>query len=435
MTFMNLLEYDAMTLGNHEFDDGPQVLSLFIQGLNFPVASSNVDVVDEPLLVGMIKKYAILDVGGRQVGIVGCTTEDAGNISKPGPNVFFAEVESSLEEAVSELESQGINIIVALSHCGLGKDKEIAAAVDGIDIIVGGHTHSLLSNTDPEAEGPYPVVVDSPSGDPVLVVTAKQWGQYLGDLDVSFDENGVPVEWSGEPILLDSLVPEAPEVLAVVEQMNGEVEPLTRMIVGRSDVDLVGDEDICRHYESNLGDLICDAMLWDTKHSGIQVTLFNGGGIRSGIRRGDITMANVLEVLPFGDTLATLELRGIDLRETLEFGVSRAENPQNEGTGRFLQVAGLKYTWNPSEPPGSRIVEVLVQNEDGTYSPLEDDTLYKIATSDYLRSGHDGYDILLMKAVEPYDFGRVISDVIVDYLGEFSPISPEPEGRITRVGE
>lgn len=432
-TFMNMMEYDAMTLGNHEFDDGPEVLAEFIGGLEFPVVSSNIDVIDEPLLREHIEKYTILDINGRMVGIVGCTTEDTSLISKPGPDVYFGEVISSLEETVDELGELDVNIIVALSHCGLKKDKEIAAAVDGIDIIVGGHTHSLLSNVDPEAEGPYPVVVESPDGNNVLVVTAKSWGQYLGDLDVTFDENGVPVEWTGEPVLLDPLVPEDSEVMAIVDEMNTEVEPLTRMVVGHTNVDLPGDEDTCRHYESSLGNLICDAMLWDTRHSGIQVILFNGGGIRSGIGKGDITLAEVLEVMPFGDTLATLELRGIDLWETLEYGVSRAEDPLNEGTGRFLQVGGLKYTWDPSEPPGSRIVEVLVKNEDGSYSPLEDDTLYKIATSDYLRNGHDGFEILLMKAVDPYDFGRVISDIFVDYLGEYSPVEPHVEGRISRV--
>jgi len=434
-TFMNMLGYDAMTLGNHEFDDGPEVLAGFIDGLEFPVVSSTVDVADEMLLRDKIKKYEILDVNGRMVGIIGCTTEDAGSISKPGPNTYFAEIEPALAEAVAELQDLDVDIIVALSHCGLNKDKEIAAAVDGIDIVVGGHTHSLLSNTDPDAEGPYPVVVESPSGNNVLVVTAKCWGQYLGAIDVSFDENGVPVEWTGEPVLLDSGVAEDPEVKAVVDEMNTEVEPLTRMIVGNTTVELTGEEGVTRHNESDLGNLICDAMLWETRHSGIQITLFNGGGIRSGIGQGDISMAEVLEVLPFGDTLATLELRGIDLRDTLEFGVSRAEDPMNEGTGRFLQVAGLKYTWDPSQPVGSRIVEVLVQNEDGSYSPLEDDTLYKIATSDYLRHGHDGFDILLMKAVDPYDFGRVISDILIDYLGEYSPVTPRVDGRVSRVGE
>jgi 5'-nucleotidase/UDP-sugar diphosphatase len=434
-TFMNMLGYDAMTLGNHEFDDGPEVLAGFIDGLEFPVVSSTIDVVDEPLLRDKIVKYTILDVNGRMVGVVGCTTEDTNTISKPGPNTYFDEVEPSLAETVAELENLDVDIIVALSHCGLNRDKAIAATVDGIDIIVGGHTHSLLSNTDPEAEGPYPVVVESPSGNNVLVVTAKCWGQYLGTLDVSFDENGVPVEWTGEPVLLDSSVPEDPHVKAVVDEMNTEVEPLTHMVVGNTTVELSGDEGVTRHYESNLGDLICDAMLWDTRHSGIRITLFNGGGIRSGIGQGDITMAEVLEVLPFGDTLATCGLMGSDLRDTLEFGVSRAEDPMNEGTGRFLQVAGLKYTWDPSQPVGSRIVEVLVENEDGTYSPLEDETLYEVATSDYLRHGHDGFDILLTKAIDPYDFGRVISDVIIDYLGEYSPVAPHVEGRITRVGE
>jgi 5'-nucleotidase len=432
-TFMNMLGYDAMTLGNHEFDDGPEVLSEFIKGLDFPVVSVNVDARDEPLLKDLIVPWKIVDMAHRRIGIIGLTTEDTNFVSKPGPNVYFDEIEAAAQSAAYALRAQDVNIIIALSHSGLSRDKEIAGKVSEIDVIVGGHTHSLLSNTDPEAEGPYPVVINSPSGEPVLIVTAKSWGKYLGDLNVEFNAQGIAKEWSGEPILLDSSVPEDEAVLAEVMVFNAEVDPLTHLVVGQAGSELVGDEDVCRHYECNLGDLITDAMLWDTKHSGIQIALFNGGGIRSGIRRGDITLANVLEVMPFGDTEATLGLTGADLRAVLEFGVSRAENPQNESTGRFLQVAGMRYTWDPSAEVGSRIVSVEIQNEDGTFSPLEDEKQYKIVTSDYLRGGHDGFTILLEKAIDPYDFGRVISDVLVDYLTEFSPVNPEVGERIKRV--
>jgi len=430
--FMNMLGYDAMTLGNHEFDDGPQELAPFVSGLDFPVVSANVKVENEPLLRDLIEPWVILDVDRHKVGILGFTTQEVPMVSKPGPNVVFEDIASSAQEVVDELEGQDVNIIIALSHSGLGKDMEIAGSVDGIDIIVGGHTHSLLSNTDENAEGPYPVMVTSPSGEPVLIVTAKSWGQYLGHLEVQFDDEGVAETWSGEPILLDATVPEDPEYVAKVQDMSEEVDMLRGMVIGETLTGLEGTELSCRHGESNLGNLIADAILWDSLASGATIGLYNGGGIRSGVPAGPITMAQALEVLPFTDTIATLDLLGSDLKEVLEYSVSRAEDPLNEGTGRFLQVSGLRFAWDPNQPVGSRILGVGIRNQDGTFSPLMDDNVYKIATSAYLREGGDGYAILRDRAILPYDFGRVISDVVVEYIELNSPLNPQVEGRIRR---
>ncbi|MCX6646740.1 MAG: bifunctional metallophosphatase/5'-nucleotidase [bacterium] len=432
-TFMNMLGYDAMTLGNHEFDDGTVTLTDFVSGLEFPVVSSNIDFSGEPALDALIDPYKILEIGGRKIGIIGFTTEDVPSVSKPGPNVAFNSIDESAATVVGELESQGVNIIIALSHSGLARDLALAASADGIDVIVGGHTHTYMSNTDPEAEAAYPVEVESPSGNPVLVMQAASHGIYLGDLDVTFNDQGVATEWSGEPIKLDSLIPEDPTVMAKVDEMNQLVAPLSVDVVGKTLVDLEGREEITRHYECNTGDLICDALLWETTNAGTQIAVFNGGGIRSGIQAGDITYANVLEVLPFGDTLAYFQLKGSDVRDLLEYGVSRAEDPQNEGTGRFLQTSGMRYTWDPSKDVGSRITDIEVADPEGNFAPLDDNAIYKIVTLLYIREGGDGYTILQERAIEPYDFGRVIADILVDYLHEFSPISPTTDGRISRV--
>jgi 5'-nucleotidase / UDP-sugar diphosphatase len=432
-TFMNMLGYDAMTLGNHEFDDGPVTLTEFVSGLEFPVISSNIDFTGEPALDALIDPYKIFEVGGRKIGIIGFTTEDVPALSQPGPTLAFNSIDESAATVVSELESQGVNIIIALSHSGLARDLELAASADGIDVIVGGHSHTYMSNVDPEAAAEYPVPVETPSGDPCLVMQAASLGIYLGDLDVTFDDQGVATEWSGEPIKLDSSIPEDPTVMAKVDEMNEQVAPLTAMVVGETLVDLEGREEITRHYECNSGNLICDALLWETKNAGTQIAVFNGGGIRSGIQAGEITYANILEVLPFGDTLAYFQLKGSDVRELLEYGVSRAEDPGNEGTGRFLQTSGMRYTWDPSAEVGHRITDIQVVGPDGNFVPLDDNAIYKIVTLLYIREGGDGYTILQERAIEPYDFGRVIADILVDYLREFSPVSPATDGRISRV--
>jgi 5'-nucleotidase/UDP-sugar diphosphatase len=433
--FMNELGYDAMTIGNHEFDDGPGVLGSFIRGTDFPVVSANVDVSNEPELAGMVESYTVLEVDGEKIGVVGYTTEDTAILSSPGPNVAFNNIEEAVAGVVAELEGMGINKIVALSHAGFGRDREVAAAVDGVDVIVAGHTNTYLSNTDEDAEGPYPVVVDSPSGDPVLIVSDFTWGKYLGRLDVTFDENGVPVAWEGNPITLDASVPEDPEVLAEALALNEPLEGLRNQNIGSAAVDLNGERASCRFEECNLGNLIADAILWKTAAEGTQIAFQNGGGIRASIPAGDVSLGDVLEVLPFGNTIATFELTGADVWVALENGVSRAENPENEGTGRFAQVAGVRYMWNPNQPVGSRVVSVEVQNPDGTYSPIDPNTIYGVAANDFNRGGGDDYAVFAENAIDPYDYGPVLADALAEYITAHSPVAPAVEGRISQSTE
>ncbi|RMF05581.1 MAG: multifunctional 2',3'-cyclic-nucleotide 2'-phosphodiesterase/5'-nucleotidase/3'-nucleotidase, partial [Chloroflexi bacterium] len=165
---MNTLGYNAMAVGNHEFDDGPGTLGSFVRGVNFPVLSSNMDVSAEPELAGSIQPSTILDVNGEKVGVIGVTTVDTGILSSPGDNVAFNDAVASAQAAVDELTAQGVNKIIALTHIGYGPDQELAAALTGVDVIVGGHSHTLLSNTDEDAAGPYPTVVNAADGNPVL---------------------------------------------------------------------------------------------------------------------------------------------------------------------------------------------------------------------------------------------------------------------------
>ena len=431
-TFMNPMGYDAMAVGNHEFDDGPPVLASMADNAEFPLVSANIDASNDADLAGKIVPYTVLDVNGEQIGVVGYTTEDADILSSPGPDVIVSEIEPAVAEAVAALEEQGINKIIAVSHAGYGKDQEVAAAVDGIDIIVGGHTHTFLSNTDEDAEGPYPTVVNSPSGDPVLVVSDGSFGKYLGRLDVTFDENGVPTAWEGEPILLDASVPEDPDLLAVAMEMNEPLEELRNTIIGSAAVDLDGDRNSCRFNECTMGNLIADAMIWGTAAQGTQIAIQNGGGIRASIPAGDVSMGQVLEVLPFGNTIATFGLKGSDVVAALENGVSRADNPENEGTGRFPQVAGLRYVWDPSRPEGERILSVEVMGEDGDYALIDLEAVYQVASNNFLRGGGDGYSVFAENAIDAYDYGPTLDEVVAKYIGEHSPVAPELEGRITR---
>jgi 2',3'-cyclic-nucleotide 2'-phosphodiesterase (5'-nucleotidase family) len=426
--FMNALGYQAMAVGNHEFDSGPATLATFIGLADFPVLSANVDASAEPNLAGLIPAYTVLDVGGEQVGVFGLTTEDTSFISSPGPNVVFDDVVESAQATVTELEGLGINKIVALSHCGYSPDQALAAAVDGIDVIVSGHSHTLLGSME-GAAGPYPTVVTSPAGDPVLIVSAYEWGKYLGRINVAFTADGKVASYTGEPIFIDENFAEDPTIAADVATYAEPIEELKNTVIGQAAVNLEGTRELVRSEETNLGNLICDAMLWETATEDTQICIQNGGGIRASIPPGDVTMGQVLEVLPFGNQISTFGLTGADVWAALENGVSCFE----DGCGRFPQVGGLRYSFDPTQDAGSRIVSVDVQNGVGGYDPIDLGTVYELASNNFLRGGGDGYDVFANNAIDPYDSGAVLADAVADYIEANSPVNPAVEGRITNL--
>ncbi|MCO5213010.1 MAG: 5'-nucleotidase/apyrase family protein [Caldilinea sp.] len=431
--YMPMLGYQAMAVGNHEFDDGPANLAKFIDAVGLPVLSANIDASADPDLAGKIAASTVLDVDGEQVGIIGLTTDTTPTSSSPGNTVSFGEYVASLEPVIADLEAQGINKIILLSHIGYADDQTLAAAIDGIDVIVGGHSHTLLSNTDEDASGPYPTVVNAPGGNPVLIVQDGAYGKYLGNLEVTFDADGVASSWQGDPILLDASVAEDADVLTMVAKLAQPLEELRSTVVGQSTGILDGSRESCRFGECTMGNIVTDAMLWATQNDGTQIAIENGGGLRASIEAGDVTMGNVLEVLPFGNTMATFGLKGSDLLLALESGVGRAENPDNEGTGRFPQVAGLRFSWDGSKPAGERIVSAEVRGADGEYSPVDPEAVYQLVTNDFNRRGGDDYAVFNDSAINPYDFGSPLDQALADYITAHSPVDVQLEGRITRV--
>ncbi len=428
--FMNGIGFDAMAFGNHEFDDGPEELAKFIGALKFPMISANTLAGLNTPIAGKYKPYVIKEFGSEKVAVVSVLATDTDETSSPGKDVLFADEVSTLKEQVKDLESQGVNKIVLLSHIGYERDKQIAAEVEGIDVIVGGHSHTLLSNTDEKAAGPYPTLVKGPSGADVPIVTSYAYSKYLGDLSVTFDDKGVVKTASGAPKLLDkSVTPDAGYVARVAE-LAKPLEEIRKKEVSETTDAIDGGRETCRQQECSMGNLVADAMLDRVKGQGITIAISNGGGLRASIDAGPVTMGEVLTVLPFQNTIATFELKGEDIKAALENGVSQVE----EGGGRFPQVAGLKFTFDRSKPAGSRITEVSVKEGDG-FAPLDPAKAYMIVSNNYLRGGGDGYSVFTQKGAKAYDYGPSLEDTVADYLAAHRPYKPYTDGRITGVGE
>ena len=429
---MNDIGYQVMTLGNHEFDSGPDVLTAFVEQVQFPIVSANLEIAPDMALAPLVKTWVVLEVGGEKVGVFGLITEELASLSSPGPNIKTTNAVEAAKKAIAALEEQGVNKIIALTHIGYLADQDLASKVDGIDVVVGGHSHTLLSNTDAAASGPYPTVVKSPNGQSVLVVTDGAYAKNLGDLQVTFDSAGIVQSWDGGPIPLDDNVAANITIAEVVARLAKPIEELKMTKVGESAVELVGERTVCRFEECSMGDLIADAMIANTVVDGTQIAMMNGGGIRAGIKVGDVSLGDVLQVLPFGNTIATFGLKGEYVLAMLENGVSRAENPDNEGTGRFPQVSGVRFTWDPTQPVGARVSNVEVGNEKDGFKPLDPQAIYKLATNNFNRTGGDDYAMLNDYAIDPYDYGSLLADAVADYIQANSPVDYQVQGRISK---
>lgn len=447
LAFMNAMGYDAMTFGNHEFDKGTQVLADFVKNAGFPLVSSNIDFSRDknmaPLL-GAPKEmavngtasadrsgvypYVVLNVDGHKVGVFGMTTEDTKETSSPGKDVVFKDATVSARETVAAMEQEGLNTIIALSHLGYGRDKVLAAEVEGIDLIVGGHTHTKLDQ--PE------IVIDPKEKTPTVIVQANEWGKYLGRVDLVLDEQGNvltgPGGTTGSLITVDNAVAEDEAFKNMLAPYNAELEELKKQVVGVAAVTLDGERKNVRSKETNLGNLIADGMLSKAKQlKNADIAIMNGGGIRASIDQGDITMGELRTVMPFGNTLFVLDVTGQQLKDGLENGISGAKLA--DLPGKFPQVAGMKFKWDPNGPAGNKVFDVQIK-QGSAYVPLNLSKTYRLATNSFVANGGDGYASFaqaIANGAYHEDLGYPDYEIFMEHVGALGgTVSPVVDGRI-----
>lgn len=440
---MNALGYQAMAVGNHEFDSGPGELRTFIDGVTFPVLSANIDASHEPLLAGKIQPSTVITVDGQPIGVVGLTTSETPQLSSPGSHITFTAEVTTLQNTVNALQAQGIDHIVALTHLGYDVDLSVARVITGVDVIIGGHSHSFLytpittTNGD-TAVGLYPTVVTAADGNPVLVATAYQWGRYLGNLNVTFSPTGTVSSYGGNPIFMANSIPQDPIVQGIISPTyNVPLETLRTTVIATSTAPMsltVNARLHCREKECELGNFVAEAMLWKvnstlpmTDH--YQIAFQNGGGLRAPIDEGSVTVGEVMELLPFGNAVATFELTGTHVISALENGASQLPTL----AGRFAQVAGLRYVFDPQALVNGRLWRVEVK-EGNVWQPISPTKVYRVVSNDFMRRGGDGYTVFL-QALNPYDFGPALDQAAMDYLLSFpnATYTPFLDGRISTV--
>ncbi|MEW9502400.1 bifunctional metallophosphatase/5'-nucleotidase [Jeotgalibacillus marinus] len=403
VNLMNQMQYDAMVLGNHDFNFGQERMFELMEMAEFPVMSGNFRYEENDELI--TDPYEIIEVMGKEIALIAITAEDT-VVKTLASNVegLYAEEEvSALQLLVDEVKDE-VDHIFVLSHAGYIIDKEMAEEVDGIDFILGGHTHDTLE---------YPELHNG-----TYITQAWEYGKALSINQVLFHE-GELIGISGHLARDYEGLEEASDVKETLDEIEAEVSEELSEVIGSIDVDLDGDRSNVRTRETNLGNLITDAM---RNLTGSDIAFTNGGGIRDSIPSGEVAILDVVTALPFLNFVIEIEVTGEQLLRSAEQGVHLLP----EENGGFMHVSGMSFTYDPSQPEGDRVVELYVGDEE-----VDPEATYTAATNDFTASGGDGYE-WLADTPRLTDTGEILNEIVTNYINEGHAI-PGVEDRIKSV--
>lgn len=402
VAMMNGLGYDAMVPGNHDFNYGYTHLVNLSKVANFKVLSANVEKDSKPVF----EPYTIIEKEGVRVAIIGLSAEETPIVTHPN-NVIGLKFSNPVEKVktmVAEVKDKA-DIVVVLSHVGYEVDQKIAKEVPGIHLIIGGHSHTQLDK---------PTVVNN-----VIIAQTGEHSKNLGRVDLSI-ENGKIVSYAGSLISVDDKVAKNSAFNQIIKIQDAKLSAMMNEVIGTAAVELQGERAQVRTQETNLGNLVADVML-SACEADLAVT--NGGGIRASINTGDITVGEIFTALPFDNTLVVIEVTGAQLKAALENSVSKAP----EQNGAFLQVAGIKFSYDPKKPAGQRVLDVTVQGQ-----ALDLNKKYRVATNDFTAAGGDGYTSFKEGKVV-YQSGLYLRDVMVSYIKNLKTVNIKADGRVNVV--
>ena len=406
---LNAVGFDLATFGNHEFDFGPAVLTQRMRESKFTWLSANVLDRRSGRPFGGAEPDVFLTLGGVGIGLFGLTTPQTLKTSNPGPEVEIREAIGAARVASAQLKARGAQLLVAITHQDMHADRALAAAPDvDLDVILGGHEHE-------------PLIAEEGR---TLITKAGSDARYLVQVDLWVSGDGRLRERSWKFHEVSARVPPDPRVEAVVRAYGERLGRELDVTVGATTVALEGRRGPLRSQETNLGDFVADVM---RAHAGSDVALVNGGGIRGDriVPPGPLTRRDLAALTPFNNVVMTLELTGRMLREVLEQGLDQRER---QGGG-FLQVAGLRVSFDPARPAGQRILTLDVGG-----TPVDSDRRYTAAVVDYIAHGKDGLTAFLGGRVIVDEMSApLLVDVLLQAVSARRTIAPAVDGRLRAV--
>ncbi|NQV17950.1 MAG: 5'-nucleotidase C-terminal domain-containing protein [Armatimonadetes bacterium] len=432
LQMMLSLDYDAMAVGNHEFDLGPDVLQMVLEqafvGESFPLLSANL-ILDDPGVIGLqdyIFPYTIKEFDDFKVGIFGLLTPETNVFSDPDPAVVDTLIVETAAEMVATLTAEECDVIICLSHLGLGLDQLVASYVPGIDVTVGGHSHDLLLE---------PIPVENPGGTTTWIVQTGAFYTYMGKMQLTVSENGVEMV-DYQAIHLDETIPEEPTLAAVVDSLIVEIETIygpvySQQITYATEYFEEKATDLMEEgfHDTPVGNLVTDAFRATTDTN---IAIEPGGSTAQPLYQGPIVPADIFRMVGYGFNednglgyrLVTFDILGVDLIYGLTFGVSDIENNDEF----LIQVSGMEYAYDPSELPADRILIDYI-NIGGF--PIDPAQTYTVTTNEmvpmilnYLEINYS--NLYIFPATSEFE-------VITNYVSQFDTITPYTECRIEAI--
>lgn len=404
---MNMAGYDAMTPGNHDFNYGSDYLAEISEQMDYPLISANAMIKDTGKT--LLPANTIIEKNGIKYGIFGLTTPETSTKTKPD-NVAGIRFDSPVEAAkrqVTELKAAGVDYIIALAHVGLLENSEyttemVAKQVEGIDVIIDGHSHTYLK------DGLW-------AGD-TLIASTGNYLQAVGVVTMKADGSKTAVL-----VTQEEFTEQDDSISQAAKEIQEEQDAMLAEVIGHTDVALDGEYMHVRREETNLGNLAADAIREET---GADIAMINGGGIRATVQAGEITKKDLVSVFPFGNYVVTKKISGKVLKEFLEAGF----DTYPEKKGGFPQLSGVTVSFDSSKPAGSRVQSVTVQGK-----ALDENQTYLFAANDYIMSGGDSYTMLSDLPVEG-EYGS-LEEILINYIKNAGVVNIQVEGRIVEVNQ
>lgn len=421
MNFLQDAGYDAMAVGNHELDKGVANFENLAKLSKTPLLAANLNFLSSFYLNGKIKSHIVKTYDGFKVGVIGMATPALKMMSSASKEIELSDYNKTLTFLVDYLKDD-VDLLVLLSHSGFKKDLETAKTVDGIDIIVGGHSHTYLSK-------PYSV---KKNGKETLIVQAGEFGLKLGRLDVNFDKDGLE-SYKYSSILLDETSPVDKKIEKEIRRLDSDVSNLRKVRIAKTKIPVDATKNSLRTGLTNAGVLVCEAMKNLCPES--DAVVVNAGSIRSHkiIPKGYLTKMDIMEMLPFPNKMVMLEFQGKDIKSMLETSANSLPSENRH----FLQTLGISYVVDLSEQPqilsedltklikrGKRVKNVTINGK-----LLEDESYYKILTTDFLYSGGDGFS-QFKKAKLVSNTNYSVTNAVIDYVMKKKRIKPQVRDEI-----
>lgn len=406
---LNAVGYDGMAAGNHDFNYGYQHLLTLKDKVVFPVLSANVKKQDDTRI---LKPYEIKEIDGLKIGIFGLTTPETTYKTHPKnvEGLKFTDPVAEAQAMVKELKALNVDAIIAVTHLGIDESStetsiKVAKGAPGIDLIVDGHSHSTL--------------VEGLAGENnTLIVSSGEYTKNLGVVELTFDGNKLVDKKSRLIAKADTAnVKPDPAVEAVIKEVKAGQEKILSQVIGKTDVKLDGERAQVRAGETNLGNLITDAMI---ETSGAEIAITNGGGIRASIDVGEITKGEVVTVLPFGNYIVTKKLTGAQLKAGIENGV----NAYPQVKGAFPHISGMTFSIDPNREAGKRVHSMKINGQ-----PMDMNKEYLVATNDFMAAGGDEYTSFKESPITN-EF-PALDEAVISYIQKHGTVTQTVENRIT----